>query len=197
MAISKTQPMRPAEIELVDLANNLESGLNDEIEQRIQADKELNQAITTESENRVEGDKILQENIETTKTELQEAIQQEATTRNENDVELQKNIDKEQTARQEAIQLIQDQLDKFEAGAQNDIEVIANANTQITVTFETPKQSKPIVLITLESTEDETNNVNCYAALTDVSETDFHVRIYNLDKENTHTLLVNWLAIGE
>lgn len=161
MAISKKQPMRPAEIELVELVNSLEQGLQDETSERQDAD-----------------------------------------------VELQKNIDAEQTARQQAIeavqeqfkqsiQTIQDQLDKFEAGAQNDIEVIANANTQITVTFDTPKKSKPIVLITLESTEDETNNVNCYAALTDVSETDFHVRIYNLDQENTHTLLVNWLAIGE
>lgn len=157
MGISKTQPMRPAEIEMLD---------------------SLNSSI---------------EDVEA----LKEGLQAETKIRNENDVELQKNIDAEQTSRQLAIESIQAQLDKFEAGAQNNIEVIANANTQITVTFENPKKEKPIVIITLESVEDETNNVNCYAALTDVSTTDFHVRIYNLDQNNTHTLLVNWLAIGE
>lgn len=186
MAISKQQPMRPAEIELVDAVDGISDNLNDEISQREEADRTLHNEINAEIQNRIDGDNA-----------LQQSIIQEATLRNENDVELQKNIDAEQVARQLAVEAIQQQLDKFEAGQQNDIQVIANNNTQITVTFDNPKTEKPIVIITLESTEDETNKINCYAALTDVSETEFHVRIYNLDEENEHTLVVNWLAIGE
>lgn len=84
----------------------------------------------------------------------------------------------------------------FEWGSQDEIEVIANNNTVITVNFTQEKQTPPIVLITLQNNNGETA-VNAYAALKDVSTTDFHVRIYNLDETNNQQMKVNWLAIGE
>lgn len=219
MPISKVQPMRPAEIELVDLVNTLEGNLENEITDRENADKQLQQNIDNEaktratndttlqnninkeSQDRVNGDNTLQQNIETTKKELQTSIQNEAKARNEEDVQLQKNIDSVQSELMQVDTQLNNKIDDFintlEWGVQNSIEVIADNSTVITVDFTKEKQSEPIVLITLESTEEATNSVNCYAALTDVSTSNFHVRVYNLDKTNTHTLKINWLAIGE
>lgn len=118
MAISKNQPMRPAEIEILERVADIESGLSKEF------------------------------------------------------------------------------LSKFEWGSQDEIEVIANNNTVITVMFADEKAEAPIVLITLQNNNGE-NALNAYAALRDVSTTEFHVRIYNLDETNNQQLKVNWLAIGE
>lgn len=171
MAISKQQPMRPAEIELVEDVNTLATGLAEEITQRETADRNLQGSIRSletsindESTNRVNGDATLQRNIETTKTELQTMFNEFS--------------------------------NKFEWGSQDDIEVIANNNTVITVTFDQEKSEAPLVLITLQNNNGETA-LNAYAALRDVSTTEFHVRIYNLDESNNQQLKVNWLAIGE
>lgn len=87
-------------------------------------------------------------------------------------------------------------LSNMEWGSQDEIEVIANNNTVITVTFNKEKKQAPIVLITLQNNDDSTN-INAYAALKDVSETGFHVRIYNLNENDNQQMKVNWLAIGE
>lgn len=189
MAISKKQPMRPAEIELVDAitgigdtvtdienglqqetkeridaVNNLQQSINDEIKAREDANLTLQTAIESEETNRVNGDEELQKNIETTKTELQT--------------------------------MFEEFTNKLEWGSQDEIEVIANNNTVITVTFTEEKTEAPIVLITLQNNNGETA-INAYAALKDVSTTEFHVRIYNLDETNNQQVKVNWLAIGE
>lgn len=182
MAISKTQPMRPAEIELIETVNNLITGLENEVTHRENAItvinnsiQELETAINNESTNRVNGDSKLQRNIETTKTELQQNIE---------------------AAKTEIQTMFKNFTEQLEWGSQDNIEVIANNNTVITVNFTEEKQEAPLVLITLQNNNGETA-VNAYAALKDVSTTDFHVRIYNLDESNNQQMKVNWLAIGE
>lgn len=182
MAISKVQPMRPAEIELVDLANDLETGLAQEVEDRKNADNKLQANIDAEATAR-----------ETADATLQKAIEDEETNRVEGDKTLQQNI---KTAKTELQTLFEGFTKQFEWGSQDEIEVIANNNTVITVTFTEEKTEAPIVLITLQNANGETT-VNAYAALRDVSTTEFHVRIYNLDETNNQQLKVNWLAIGE
>ena len=79
MAISKTQPMRPAEIELVDTVNaqtttlanhtqaiaDLNTGLASEINARSQADTLLDGKITTEANQRIAADNLLDGKITT------------------------------------------------------------------------------------------------------------------------------------
>lgn len=60
MPISKAQPMRPAEIKLVDLANALESGLAQEITDRTNADTTLQTNINNETDAREAADTVLQ-----------------------------------------------------------------------------------------------------------------------------------------
>lgn len=182
MEISKEQPMRPAEIQLVDLANELEKNLAQEIKDRQKTDEALQKNIDNEAQTRQKTD-----------TTLQTAITNEETNRVNNDNILQQNIEKTKTELQTMFSEFTDQL---EWGSQDEIEVIANNNTVITVTFTEEKESTPIVLITLQNDDGETQ-VNAYASLKDISTTEFHVRIYNLDKSNNQKLRVNWLAIGK
>lgn len=211
MAISKVQPMRPAEIELVDLANGLETGLAQEVSERKAADATLQTDIDAETKTRSDMDKLLQSNIDTeavtrgnADATLQKAIETEETNRVEGDRTLQDNIETTKTELQTDIETAKTELQtlfegftrQFEWGSQDEIEVIANNNTVITVTFTEEKTELPIVLITLQNANGETA-VNAYAALRDVSTTEFHVRIYNLDETNNQQLKVNWLAIGE
>ena len=79
MAISKTQPMRTAEIELVDTVNaqtitlanhtqaiaDLNTGLDSEVDERLQADSLLDGKITTETNQRIAGDSLLDGKITT------------------------------------------------------------------------------------------------------------------------------------
>ena len=107
-------------------------------------------------------------------------------------------ISKQQPMRPAEIELLNriNSLPYIEYGSEENLEVIANNNTVITVNFESEKTKAPIVLITLQNTDDGTN-INAYAALKDVSTTSFQVRIYNLDGTNNQKLKVNWLAMGE
>lgn len=200
MAISKVQPMRPAEIELIDLANGLETGLAQETADRKTADDTLQSNIDAEAKARSDTDTRLQQNIdteaatrETADATLQKAIENEETNRVEGDKTLQQNIE---TTKTELQTMFEGFAKQFEWGSQEEIEVIADNNTVITITFTEEKTEAPIVLITLENANGETA-VNAYAALRDVSTTEFHVRIYNLDETNNQQLKVNWLAIGE
>lgn len=218
MPISKVQPMRPAEIELIDLANDLEVRLNQEIIDREKADKVLQNNIDNETNERKNADAILQENIDneaeirkSADDALQENIDNEAKAREDADAILQKAIEDEESNRVDADKTLQQNIettktelqkqftdftDKLEWGTQENIEVIADNNTVITVNFNRTKTKPPIVLITLQNDNGETA-INAYAALKDVSTSDFHVRIYNLDTANNQQLKVNWLAIEE
>ena len=100
MSVSLQQPMRPAEIALVELANANEADIAQEITNREAADTTLQNNISAEETARKESDATLQSNInaeasarETADTTLQNNISAEETARKQEDGKLQSGID--------------------------------------------------------------------------------------------------------
>lgn len=113
MAISKVQPMRPAEIQLVDLANQLETttqshtrsiatlteGLADEISERESADTAIQSAITAETQARTQAVQTLTNNLASETQARTQAVQT-----------LTNNLASETQARTQAVQGLQTQI---------------------------------------------------------------------------------------
>ena len=100
MSVSLQQPMRPAEIALIELANANEAAIAQEITNREAADTTLQNNINSEETARKESDATLQSNItaeanarEAADTTLQNNITAETTARNQEDGKLQSGID--------------------------------------------------------------------------------------------------------
>ena len=100
MSVSLQQPMRPAEIALIELANANEAAIAQEITNREAADTTLQNNINSEETARKESDATLQANInaeanarETADTTLQNNINAEETARKQEDGKLQSGID--------------------------------------------------------------------------------------------------------
>ena len=100
MSVSLQQPMRPAEIALVELSNANEAAIAQEITNREAADITLQNNINSEETARKESDATLQSNInaeaserEAADTTLQNNITEETTARNHEDTKLQSGID--------------------------------------------------------------------------------------------------------
>jgi hypothetical protein len=107
MSVSLQQPMRPAEIDLVALANANEAAIAQEILDREAADTTLQNNIDAEEAARTTADTTLQNNIDaeeaartTADTTLQENITAEATAREQADTTLTSSLNDEITARQ-------------------------------------------------------------------------------------------------
>ena len=100
MSVSLQQPMRPAEIALIELANANEADIAQEITNREAADTTLQNNINSEETARKESYATLQSNItaeanarETADTTLQNNINAEETARKQEDGKLQSGID--------------------------------------------------------------------------------------------------------
>ena len=100
MSVSLQQPMRPAEIALVELSNANEAAIAQEITNREAADTTLQNNINAEETAREESDATLQSNItaeasarEAADTTLQNNITAETKARNQEDTKLQSGID--------------------------------------------------------------------------------------------------------
>ena len=190
MPISKVQPMRPAEIKLVGLANTLESGLAQEITDRTNADTALQTNINNETAAREAADTVLQDNIDA-----------EASTRAAADTALQTNINNETAAREAADTVLQGLIDaeaKLEFNTQADIELQPNTSSKISVTFTTEKGNEPVVMLSIMSNEADTSEtfITCYAVVTSISTTGFSFRVYNSSADTAHTVSVAWVAVN-
>ena len=100
MSVSLQQPMRPAEIALVELANANEAAIAQEITNREAADTALQNSISAEEAARKGSDAALQSNItaeadarKAADTALQNSISAEEAARKEEDGKLQSGID--------------------------------------------------------------------------------------------------------
>ena len=100
MSVSLQQPMRPAEIAMVELSNANEAAIAQEITNREAADTTLQNNINAEETAREESDATLQSNItaeasarEAADTTLQNNITAETKARNQEDTKLQSGID--------------------------------------------------------------------------------------------------------
>ena len=101
MSVSLQQPMRPAEIALVELANTNEATIAQETADRIAADTALQNNIDAEETARKAADTTLQANIDA-----------EASARKAADTTLQNNIDAEETTRKAADTALQASIDE-------------------------------------------------------------------------------------
>ena len=117
MSVSLQQPMRPAEIALIELANANEAAIAQEITNREAADTTLQNNINSEETARKESDATLQANItaeanarEAADTTLQNNINSEETARKESDATLQSNITAEANAREAADTTLQNNI---------------------------------------------------------------------------------------
>ena len=118
MSVSLQQPMRPAEIALVELANANEATIAQEIAERKAADITLQNNIDAEETARKAADTTLQNNIDAeasarkaADTTLQANIDAEASARKAADATLQNNIDAEETVRKAADTTLQANID--------------------------------------------------------------------------------------
>lgn len=84
----------------------------------------------------------------------------------------------------------------LEYGAQNSIEVLADDSTTASITFNEAKESAPYLLVSVETTENETE-ADCHGIITEVTNEGFEVRVQNKDALNTIEATIYWLAIGE
>ena len=117
MSVSLQQPMRPAEIALVELSNANEAAIAQEITNREAADITLQNNINSEETARKESDATLQSNInaeaserEAADTTLQNNITEETTARKESDATLQSNINAEASEREAADTTLQNNI---------------------------------------------------------------------------------------
>lgn len=168
MAISKNQPMRPTLIDVVDGYDGLESS----IEETNEVVGQLNQELGSEIERAKAAEHA---NASAIQNETQRASAAEQTL--SDDIA--------------AIPII-------EYGAQNNIEILADDNNTVSITFADEKESTPYLLISLQCEETENvNSADCYAIITSVTNVGFTARIVNKDALNTIQVTIYWLAIGE
>ena len=157
MSVSLVQPMRPAEIALVKLANTNEAAIAQEITNREAADTTLQNNINSEETARKESDATLQSNIdaeasarEAADTTLQNNINSEETARKESDATLQSNIDAEASAREEADTTLQNNI-KAEETARKESDATLQTNITAEASARNQEDSK------LQSSIDEIN----------------------------------------
>ena len=209
MSVSLQQPMRPAEIALVKLANTNEATIAQEIADRIAADTTLQNNIDAEETARKAADTTLQANIDA-----------EASARKAADTTLQNNIDEvngkfpvttdniadnaitSDKIADGAINIIDLNTDiqnrlsflaslpDLEFGTSNSFDVSASSYYDCTVTF-TAKTEAPIVLCGLQHT---TGNMTYI--VTDVTNQQFSARVFNLTAADITGVTLNWLTIS-
>lgn len=209
MSVSLQQPMRPAEIALVKLANTNEATIAQEIADRIAADTALQNNIDAEETARKAADTALQANIDA-----------EASARKAADTTLQANIDEVNgkfpvTAdniadnavtgdkiADGAINIIDLDTDiqnrlsflaslpDLEFGTSDSFDVSASSYYDCTVTF-TAKTGAPIVLCGLQHATG-----NMAYIVTDVTDQQFNARVFNLTAADITGVTLNWLTIS-
>ena len=162
--ISMQQPMRPAEIDLVNQVNTNtndidtnKKNISQEVIDRTNADTELNSKFPVSTDN------IADNSV--TNTKLATEIQQQLT--------------------------FLQSVPAMEFNTSNAIDIQANSNTRLDITFATTKTEEPIVLCGLQH---ESGNLAC--VVTGVTNQQFSVTVYNLTSTDVSGVTIDWLAIS-
>lgn len=207
--INRKQPMRPAEIDLLNQVDtntaNIDTQterLTQEIADRTKADTTLQQNIDTESKTRADADTELQTSIDNVnaKFPVQTANIGDFQVTNVklamNAVSTDRILDKNITV-DKLEQTIQDQLTFLQSvpmqefGTSNMIDVPANSSTSIDINFGSTKKEAPIVLCSLRHTS---GNLTCM--VTGITNEKFSVTVHNLSNAVASRATVDWLAIS-
>ena len=185
--IDRKQPMRPAEIDLLnqvdantaDIATQT-ARLTQEIADRTNGDNVLQSKLTQEIADRTNGDNV-----------LQSKLTQEIADRTNGDNVLQSNIDAEASARADADATLQQSVPAQEFGTSNAIDVQANSNTSIDINFGSTKTEVPIILCSLQHASDNISYI-----VTEVTNQQFSVTVYNHSSTDVSGITIDWLAIS-
>lgn len=186
MAVSKNQPMRPAEIDIIDNISTVETGISNEALARQNADSALQTNIDNEAFARRNADTTLQTNINNEIQARQNAV---------GNVQL--NLDSETIAREDADLALQGSITSLQTEIANlqmiprdneSILVTANSSESVNVTFTSGRfDNAPFVFFSKIG-----NDGNVY--ITSVSEVGFTIVAEN-DTAADITINVAWLAI--
>lgn len=182
--------------------NTLTTNLNSEIDRAKGAEQANATAISDETTARTNADTILQSSINEINAKFpvqtvnignaQVTSEKLATNAVSTDIIIDKSIT---AAKLE--QAIQDQLTFLqsvpaqELGTSNAIDVQANSNTSIDINFGSTKTEAPIVLCGLQHAS---VNLNCI--VTEVTNQQFSVTVYNLSSTDVSGVTIDWLAIS-
>lgn len=192
MSVSLEQPMREAEIDLVELANANEAAIAQEVQDRIAADTTLQNKIDAEASTRYQADSRLQSGIDGINAKFPVAtgsIADSAVT-----------SDKIANGTISTIDLdegIQNQLSflasvpDLEFGTSGSFDVQASGYYDCTVTFTAAKTEAPIVLCGLQHAA---GSMACI--VTAVTNQQFTARVFNLTTIGITAAKLDWLAIS-
>ena len=187
--------------------NTLTTNLNSEIDRAKKAEQSNATAIIDETTSRTNADTTLQESIDA----VSGNITTEITDRQNADTNLQSsineinakfpvqtvNIGDAQVTVAKLEQKIQDQFTFLQSvpaqefGTSNAIAVKANSNTSINISFGSTKTKVPIVLCGLQNASD---NLSCIVS--DVTNQQFSVTVYNHSSTDASGVIIDWLAIS-
>lgn len=225
--ISKQQPMRPAEIDLVDQVNtntgDIETNrknLAQEVTDRTNADTALGNRITTETNERKDAEQVNATAIsdETTRAKAAEEANAQNITNLQNRFPIQtddigdlqvsnaklaenavttdriadKNVttDKLEDSIQQQLTFLQT-VPAMEFGTSNSVDVSANSNATVDITFGSVKTEAPVVLCGLQH---ESGNLACIVS--GVTNQQCSIIVYNLTSTDVTGVTVDYLAIS-
>lgn len=177
-------------------AEQVESTIKTDLNNEIARAKEVEQtnatAISTETTNRTNADNTLQQHIDDVNAKFPVQTDNIGDKQVTN-VKLADNSvtnDKLSDALQTQIEFLK-QVPTMEFGISNTVDVQANSNTSINISFVSAKTEVPIVLCELQH---NSGNLNCI--VTEVTNQQFSVTVYNLTSTDVTGATINWLAIS-
>lgn len=222
MAISKTQPMRPAEIQLVDLANTLEAatqshtrsiatlteGLADETSAREHGIATLTEGLADETSARENADTALQASITSEAQNRNQAIQglqtqigygfsetsvtQSLGATNRQVTELASDVDQIEETLSLSVNTF---INRFRIGHTESIEIPANSAQAGSLTFNTPyaDTSQVCVYLCCVGSGEDFTHLECH--LISATYSGFSYNIVNNDQANAHTIALGFVAV--
>ena len=218
MAINMTQPMRPAEIDLVIQVNtntdNIETNhkaISQEVVDRTNADAAIGNRITEETNARNQSDTKLQGSIDSEMTRAKaaeeanaQAISQEVVDRTNADAKINEkfpvgtgNIADNSVTNSKLEGSIQQQLaflqtvPAMEYGTSSSVDVPANSSATVDIAFRSVKTEVPVVLCSLKHTS---GKIAC--VVSGVTNNQCSIIVYNLTSTDVAGLIVDYLAIS-
>lgn len=222
MAISKVQPMRPAEIQLVDLANQLETttqshtrsiatlteGLADEISDRENADTALQDAITAETQARTQAVQTLTNNLASETQARAQAVQglqtqigdgfsetsvtQSLSATNQQILGLTNDVDLIEATLAENVNVF---INRFRVGHTESFEIAAGNAQAGSVTFNTPYADTAQVCVFLCCVDPGEIFTNLECQLISATYSGFSYNIVNNDQTDAHTVALGFVAV--
>lgn len=223
MAISKTQPMRSAEIDLIDSFGQLEGDLAGEVSNRQSADTALGVRISDEIANRTNADTALSGTIASETLARQDAdtalggrIDDEIANRTNADTALGDRISNEAGARANADTEIMNVIgsgfsaintiasnisnllvfdNRFRIGMTQAYTIAASGTQAVSVDFNTPYESTDEVLVLINPIGANESFTDLRCVLDSAGYVGFSATIENNDTVNSYTVALGFIAV--